>query len=125
MGMGHLGQFFPVPGTKGLDRFAQFFRQCFAKIHRVKRLPANAAVYQIECFDLIPSVLQKKLKLNGILGADSPTVTAPSAPGHIMRKRTLFALIRRPQCVGRTILHAGQTPVAPIIDLKIRHNFIS
>jgi hypothetical protein len=62
------------------------------------------------------------LKLDGLLGAYSPALSAARAFGHIVLERPLFSLITIVQRRSRTVLHTGQTTVAFIVNAKVRHN---
>ena len=61
------------------------------------------------------------LKLDGTLRTDSPALAAPGALGHVVFERSPALLISNTQCRSRTILHAGQTPVAVFVDAKVGH----
>ena len=65
------------------------------------------------------------LKLNGLLWADPPALTAAGAFGHIVLKRSFAVLIVEIQGRGRTIFHTGQAAVAFIVYTKIIHHTIN
>jgi hypothetical protein len=77
---------------------------------------------QIQRHNFIPLTDQQVLKLDGILRADPPALSAAGTFRHIMLEGPLILLINKIQSRGRTIFHAGQTPVTIIINSKIRHN---
>jgi hypothetical protein len=78
-------------------------------------------MYEIKGDHIIPLPGQKVLKLDGTLRTDSPALAASGASGHIMFERSPAVLISNTQCRSRTILHAGQTPVAFSVYAKVRH----
>jgi len=61
------------------------------------------------------------LKLDGILRAYPPALSAAGALGHTVFKGPPAVLIDKSQCRSRTIFHAGQATVAVLIDSKVRH----
>jgi len=61
------------------------------------------------------------LKLDGTLRTDSPALAAPGALGHIVFECSPALLISNTQGRSRTILHAGQTPVAFLVYAKVGH----
>jgi hypothetical protein len=76
---------------------------------------------QIKFNDFIPLAHQKMLKLDGLLGANPPALTATSAFGHIVFKNPSVILINKIQCRCRTIFHAGQTTITVLIYYEVRH----
>jgi hypothetical protein len=76
---------------------------------------------QIKRNDIIPLTDQQMLKLDGILRADTPALTAAGAFGHIVFERPLTVVILKTQCRCRAIFNASQTPIAVIINPKVRH----
>ena len=61
------------------------------------------------------------LKLDGLLGTDSPALTASGAFGHIVLERAPIVLIVQTQGRSRTVFHTCQTAVAVLIYSKVRH----
>ena len=76
---------------------------------------------QVKRNHFIPLTHQKMLELDGILGADPPALTATGAFGHIVFERPLTVVILKTQCRCRAIFNASQTPIAVIINPKVRH----
>jgi hypothetical protein len=76
---------------------------------------------QIKRNNIIPFADQQMLKLNGILGAHPPALTATSALGHIVLERPPPILIDNIQGRCRAVFNACQTAIAVIIDSKVRH----
>jgi len=79
---------------------------------------------QIQRNHLIPLPRQKVLKLDGLLRADPPALTAAGAFGHIVFKGAPALPIIKIQRCCRTIFHAGQTPVAVFVYSKVRHKIL-
>jgi hypothetical protein len=61
------------------------------------------------------------LKLDGILGANPPALTATCAFGHIVFEGSPAVLIDNIQGRSRAIFAARQTPVTVVINPKVRH----
>jgi hypothetical protein len=64
---------------------------------------------------------QQVLKLDGVLRADPPALSAAGAFRHTVFKGPLILVIYKIQGRGGTIFHTGQTTVTIIINSKIRH----
>jgi hypothetical protein len=78
---------------------------------------------QIKRNDIIPFAHQQMLKLDGVLGAYTPALTAARAFGHIVFERSLTVAILKTQCRRRAILTAGQTSIALFINPEVRHKY--
>jgi hypothetical protein len=63
------------------------------------------------------------LKLDGILRADTPALTAAGAFGHIVFECPLTVVILKTQCRCRAIFNASQTAIAALVNPKVRHKF--
>jgi hypothetical protein len=61
------------------------------------------------------------LKLDCLLRTDPPALAAARAFGHIVLECSSVVPIMVAQRRGRTIFNAGQTAVAVLVHLKIRH----
>jgi hypothetical protein len=76
---------------------------------------------QIKRNNIIPFADQQMLKLDGILGANPPALTASCAFGHIVFECPPTVLIDKIQCRCRAVFTACQTTIAVIINPKVRH----
>jgi hypothetical protein len=72
---------------------------------RIKRFAADLAPDNIHCDHIIPLPDQEMLKLNGLLRADPPALTAPGAFGHIVLERSPIIPVFIVQGRSRTIFN--------------------
>jgi hypothetical protein len=61
------------------------------------------------------------LKLDGVLRANTPAISAPGAPAHIVQQRSFVGRVLNVDGIGRTILQASQAAIALFIYLEIDH----
>jgi hypothetical protein len=66
--------------------------------------------------DFIPLTSKHGFKFNGLLGANTPTVAAAGAYGHVVKNFPGIPFVKILQSRSRAILYAGQTSVAFFID---------
>ena len=64
------------------------------------------------------------LKLDSLLWADPPALSAAGALGHIVTECSPIVPIGITQGRSRTIFHTGQAPVAFLVDAKVRHTIL-
>jgi hypothetical protein len=70
----------------------------------------------------IPVPDQKMLKVDRLLGADSPALPAAGALGHVVLEGPPAVSIARTQSRRRTIFDTSQAAVAIVVYAKIRQN---
>jgi hypothetical protein len=90
MGFGKQCKCFPVPGAKRFRFSVEFSGEGLTEIDRIKRFIAYLAAHEVQCYNRIPLIFQKKLKFNRLLRANPPAVAAPGTAGHIVKKHTLI-----------------------------------
>jgi hypothetical protein len=93
------------------------------KSRRIKHFTAYPAIDQSKRNNLIPLADQQMLKLDGILGANPPALTATCAFGHIVFERPPAVLIDKIQGRSRAVFTARQTPITVIVNPKVRHKY--
>ena len=111
-----------MPGAECLLSCIQPAFHFLPKSRRIQRLTAYLTMNQIQRGHFIPLTDQQVLKLNGILRADPPALSAAGAFRHTMSKGPRILPIDKIQGRGRAIFHTGQTAVAIIIYPEIGHN---
>jgi len=118
---GEHGKGLSVCGAQVLHLVVQLSAKSLAEIHRVERFPAHCATHKFHGRHFIPIPLHEMLKLDRLLGTDSPALTATGTAGHTVKNTPLLALVRVIECARRAVLHARKASIAFFIDSKKGH----
>ena len=105
--------------------FVEFPGHGISEDFRMNDLTADPAPNKFKGDHLVPFPFQQIFEFDRFLRAYPPTITAPSASGHIVKQSATIADITGIKSIGRTVLNAGQAAVAFVIDPKVRHSVIS
>jgi hypothetical protein len=110
----------------GAQRFhlVQFLCQGFFEVLCVQRRPAYHASHKIHGHYFVPISLEKAFKFHRALWADPPAIAAPGAKAHVVQELSLVFLVRVVESACRAILHASETPVAPLVYTKKAYHLL-
>ena len=109
-------------GANGPDFMFNSLGKRMAEFGRIKGVATNSTANKVHRHNLIPVTPQEMLELHGLIGTNSPAITAPCASGHVMEQFSRLPMIRIIQGTCGAILYAGETPITVVVHLKKRHD---
>jgi hypothetical protein len=112
-----------VARTEGLDLSSKFIGHISFNVFRVNRISANITPDEVGGNHFFPTAPEQVLEFHSLLGTNPPAITASGTEDDVVENGSFFSFVCITQGVGRAVLHASQTAVAILINLKVRHVF--
>jgi hypothetical protein len=107
--------------TKRLDQITDFGIEALLKALSMHDLAAHFTTDKDMRDDLVPSVLEHMLKLNGMLRANPPAGGTAGTARHVVKQRLHSTGLLGLKSPSRTVLDTRKTAVTFFIHLEIDH----